>query len=285
MLLLEANLISGNIAEREVRADCLATVATTNITTTPMTPQSIVDFTWGLSLFFSREEREKEYGEDMKNKWKEIAERCKNDAKATCYLDNVYAAMAGTVYSLAYIRNQVTDQFTYLEDLKKRRITDLDDLASLSAKLDSVAVRVVGLSIGGGTFLQFAANVIGAREVAFMVMGAAIGYFGLEIILRIYRNLNAPRILKYIQNEKERYLANQFEPKSQKALTELLQRVDAISKDVYGRQAAITPGVITQLSSGSAALHSSFFITGSAISPYAVQPNANPAQVNAGSMP
>jgi hypothetical protein len=263
----------------------LASLAPAATTSPPMTTQSIVDFTWGLSLFFSREERERQYGDDMKNKWKEIADRYRNDVKATCYLDNVYAAMSGTTYSLAYLRNQVTDQFTFLDELKKRRITDLDDLASLSAKLDSIAVRVVGLSIGGGTFLQFAANSIGAKEVAFMVIGAAIGYFGLEIFLRVYKNLNAPRILKYIQSEKVRYLDNQFEPKSQKALAELLKRVDSISQDVYGQRAAITPAVITQLSSSSASLHSSFFITGGdAISPCNLPPNANPSQGNAGSM-
>ncbi|MCW4045216.1 MAG: hypothetical protein NWE94_06845 [Candidatus Bathyarchaeota archaeon] len=257
-----------------------------NTTSPPMKTKSIVDFAWGLSLFFSHDEREKQYGDDMKNKWKEITERYKNDIKATCYLDNVYAAISGTVYSLAYLRNQVTNQFAFLEDLKKRRINDLDDLASLSAKLDSVAVRVVGLSIGGGTFLQFAANSIGAKEVAFMVIGAAIGYFGLEIILRIYKNLNAPRILRYIQSEKENYLAKQFEPKSQKFLEDLLKKVDDISKDVYGQEAAIDPAVITQLSASSASLHSSFFITGSgAISPYTVPSTANPAQRNAGSMP
>ena len=263
----------------------MVTDAAATTTSPPMTPQSIVDFTWGLSLFFSGDEREKQYGEEMKNKWKEIAERCKSDAKATRYMDNVYAAMSATVYNLAYLRKQLTDQFTFLEDLKKRRITDLDDLASLSTKLESIAVRIVGLSIGGGTFLQFAASSIGAKEVAYMIVGAAIGYFTLEIFLRIYKNVNAPRILKSIQNEKEHYLANQFEPKSQKALRELLQRIDAISKDVYGQQAAIAPGIITQLSISSASLYSSFFITGSAISPNSVQPSTNPAQTNAGSMP
>lgn len=256
-----------------------AAVANLNAELIPLKPQSIVDFAWGLSLFFSSDEQEKKYGEDLKKKWDDLVKEYEGNNKATQYLENVYATMSGTVYSLAYLRQQVTDQFDFLEGLKERRLSDLDGLANLSKNAESIAVRVVGLSIGGGAFLQFAANALGPKEVAYGVLGAGIAYFILEIFLRAYRTYNAPRILIYIQKEKEAYLKNQYEPKSQKFLSELLERVSAISKEIYGEQTAIIPGVITKLSTGSATLHSSLFITGSgAISPYSVPPNSNPTQ-------
>ena len=186
--------------------------------------------------------------------------------------------MSGTVYSLAYLRQQVADQFKSLEDMKKRRISDLDDLANLSKSWESIFVRIVGLSIGGASFLQFVSNVLGPKEVAIGILGAGISYFVLEISLRIYRTVNAPRILRYIQKVKESYLTNQYEPKSKKSLSELLDRVSAISTEIFGEETAINLDEITKLSTGSAALHSSFFITGNAISPYSVPPSANPAQ-------
>jgi len=229
----------------------------------PLKPESIVDLAWGLSLFFSNDEQERKYGVDLKNKWDDLAKRHSEDKRATWYLDNVNAAMSGTVYNLAQLRQETSDQFKFLDTLKDRRVRDLDDLANLTQDAQSIATRIIGLSIGGVSFLQLASDTLGVRGITYFILGAGISYFLLEIILRAYRNLNAPRILKEIQKQKESILENQFKPKSEKFLFELLNKISLISKDIYGAKFVIEPGMVKTLSSGSAALQSGGFVTGS----------------------
>jgi hypothetical protein len=97
------------------------TTAVANPISIPFTPESIVDFAGGLSPFFLGEAQERKYGEDLKRKWNELAQKYKSDLRASCYLDNVYAVMSGTVCSLTCLRQQVADQFKFLEELNKRR--------------------------------------------------------------------------------------------------------------------------------------------------------------------
>jgi hypothetical protein len=230
----------------------------------PLRPESIVDLVWGLSLFFSQDEQERRYGEDLKKKWDELSDRYNADKKALRYLDNVNATMSGALYDLARLRQETRDQFSFLEDLKNRRIRDLDDLANLSKDAQSIAARIVGVSVGGGlTLIQSASNVFGTRETAIAIVGAGAAYFVLEVVLRLYRSLNAPRVLKESQKEKEIFLVNQFQPKSEKLLADLLTKISDISKEIYGAKFALQPGLVKTLSAGSAVLHSSLIITGS----------------------
>jgi len=234
--------------------------------TVPLRPEGIVDFAWGLSLYFSHDEQEKKFGEDIKNKWDALALKYKDDQLASRYLDNVNAAMAGTIYNLAQLRQQVADQFAFLDILKNRRITDLDDLANLSKDAQSVGARLVGLSMGGGaTFLQFASSVLGAREIVYIVFGAGVAYVISEIILRLFKNLNAPRILKQTQMEKDSILKKQFQPKANQLLSDLLKKINEISKEIYETKFVFVfePKKLEALSLLSSKIHSSSFVTGS----------------------
>ena len=204
----------------------------------PLIPECIVDFAWGLSSFLSDNEQEKKFGEDLQVKWDNLALKFKGDRDASRYLDNVYAAIAGTIESLAQLRQNVMNQFNFLDTLQKRRVTDLDDLANLSKDAQSIASRIVSLSVGGAggaslTFLQYASNALGAREIVYAVGFAGVAYFMAELLLRVYRNWNAPRIYKQTQKQKETIRAEQFEPKVAKLLYDLLQEVKKIANEIY----------------------------------------------------
>ena len=229
----------------------------------PLKPDRVVDFTWGLSLLLSSDEQEKKFGEYVKNKWDALSEKYKKDDSASRYFDSVNAAMSATIYNLAKIRTETNQGFAYLDSLQKRKTEDLDDLAKLSRDAESIAARIAGLTVGAGaSFLSFAANVLGAREVAIMVIGAGVAYTLLEIFLRGYRAWKAPRIMANIRKEKERFKAEQFEAKAEKKVTEFLKKLSVISEDIYGSK--IEEDVITSLAASNATMQSgSYFTSGS----------------------
>jgi hypothetical protein len=232
----------------------------------PLKPEVITDLVWGLSMFFSQDEQQKKYGEDVKAKWDALATKYKDDVKTSKYIDNVNAIMSGTVYSFAQLRQQTSEQIKFYDELKSRRMQDLDHLASLSKDLQSITLRAVGFSIGGATFIQFASNALGVQQVAFGILGAGIFYIGLELILRGYRHKMGPKIMSQIQQEKEKVLKNQFEPKSQKLLDDLLKKVQSISSAAYQSQPKIEPEILKAISVTSSQIISGSFITGSNMS-------------------
>jgi len=200
----------------------------------PLNPEGIVDIALGLTLYFSRDEQERKFGEDVKDKWDALAKEYREDPIGSRYLQNVDAALSATVYHMAQLRQTRSDQFKFWDDLKDRRIKDLDDLVNLSKDAQSIAARLVGLSMGGGiTFLQLASNVLGPHEIFYVIVGAGAAYIVSEILLRVYKSLNAPRILEQTQMQKELILKNQVQPKLDKLLTELLEKVNKISKELY----------------------------------------------------
>jgi len=206
-----------------------------NLPQIPLNPEGIVDIALGLTLYFSHDEQERKFGEDVKHKWDALASEYKEDPIGSRYLQNVDAALSATVYHMAQLRQTQSDQFKFWDDLKDRRIKDLDDLANLSKDAQSVATRLVGLSMGGGiTFLQLASNVLGPREIFYVVVGAGFAYILSELLLRAYKYLNAPRILEQTQMQKDLILRKQVEPKLNKLLAELLKKVIEISKELYG---------------------------------------------------
>jgi hypothetical protein len=235
--------------------------------TIPLSPKSIQDLAWGLSLFFSPNEQERKFGEDVKNKWDKIVERYKGDAKAETFLDNVHAVMSSTIYSLAQLRKQVNDQFTFLDALKTRQIKNLDDLANLSKDAESIATRIAGISIGGGiSFIGLATNVLGANGIFTFIMGAGISYFVLEFFLRRHCNKKVPQIMEEIQKKKEEFLSKEFTPKSKGVLKELLEKVNEIAEKIYGKKyTTLTPKNIRKLSSSSAKVTGGSYLTGGTI--------------------
>jgi hypothetical protein len=209
----------------------------------------------------------KKYGEYVKSNWDSLAVKYKNDEKALRYIDNVNAAMAGTVYSLA-VREQSVEKFGFLDELQERRIKDLDDLANLSKDAQSIAIRITSLSMGGGlSFIQFASSAIGPIQIAYFILGAGTFYIALEILLRVFRYLNCPRIMMQIQIEKDNILNSQITPKIKERLTELLGKIQAISKDIYELKYELTSGKIETLTLGASNVLSSSLITGSSFNP------------------
>jgi len=206
-----------------------------NIPQIPLNPEGIVNIAVGLTLYFSNDEQEKKFGEGVKQKWDALANEYKKDPIGSYYLRIVDAALSATVCHMAQLRQTRLDQFKFWDDLKDRRIKDLDDIANLSKDAQSIATRVVGLSMGGGiTFLQFASNVLGPREIFYVVVGAGAAYVLSEIILRVYKTWNAPRILTQTQDQKDLILKNQVQPKLDKLFAELLKKVTEISEELYG---------------------------------------------------
>ena len=217
-------------------------------------PESIVSLAWGLSLYFSKNDQEKKYGEELKKTWDSLSGRYEGNKKALLYLGNVNAVLSGTVYDLARLRQDVIDRFSYLEGLEKKRIGGLDDLASLSKEFQSITSRILGLSVGAGlTFIGLATNVFGPREIAFTILGAAFSYALVEIAFRLYRFDQTPKILKTTQEEKDNFLEKQFEPKSEEILKKLLDDVNRILNDIYGKKSVIPTATLDKLSTGSAA--------------------------------
>jgi hypothetical protein len=241
--------------------------STATTVTIPLSPKSIQDLAWGLSLFFSPNEQERKFGEDVKSKWDKIVERYKQDKKAQTFLDNVHAVMSSAIYSLAQLRKQVNDQFTFLDALKNRQIKNLDDLANLSKDAESIATRIAGMSIGGGiSFIGLATDVLGAHGILTFIMGAGISYFVLEFFLRRYCNKKVPQIMEENQKKKEEFLSNEFTPKSKDVLEKLLEKVNEIAKKLYGTDyKKLTPSKITTLSSSSAEVTGGSYLTGSTI--------------------
>jgi hypothetical protein len=94
---------------------------TTPIDEIPLKTESIVDLAWGLSLYFSKNEQERKYGEDLKRKWDDLAQRYKENKLALRYLDNVNAAMSATINNLAQLRQEVFEHFSFLDSLEKSR--------------------------------------------------------------------------------------------------------------------------------------------------------------------
>ena len=231
----------------------------------PLNSERIIDFTLGLSLFFSSDEREIKYGEYVKEKWEAICEKYKGDNTASKYFDEINAAMAATVNHLAQSRRETNQGFAFLDSKQKRRMDGLDDLAKLSKDAESIATRLAGLSIGGGlSFLGLATNVFGAKEIAVTIIGAGIAYFGLEVALRLYRNYKAPKIMEEIRDEKEKLLKEQLEPKSNAIVAEFLKKINQITENVYSAKYKIEEDSITTIAKDSATLQSgSFFTSGS----------------------
>lgn len=236
----------------------------------PLHPEVISDLAWGLSMLFSKDAELRKYGEYVKSNWDSLAGKYKGDDKALRYIDNVNAAVAGTIYSLAELRQQSKEKLEFLDKVLERRIKDLNDLANLSKDAQSISLRVLSLSMGGGvTFLQTASSSIGTIQIAYIILGAGAFYIALEIALRLFRYLNRPRIMKQIEQEKDDILKNQINPKIKERLTQLFEKIQAISKDLYQSKYELTQGKIEALTlSGSNALSSSF-ITGTSIFPNA----------------
>lgn len=231
----------------------------------PLNSERIIDFTLGLSLFFSDNERENKFGEYVKDKWEAICEKYKGDKSASKYFDEINAAMAATVNHLAQSRKETNQGFAFLDSLQKRRMEGLDDLARLSRDAESIATRLSGLTIGGGlSFLGLATNVFGAREIAIVIIGAGLSYIGLEVALRLYKNYKAPKIMEEIKKEKEKLLKEQLEPKSKEIIAEFLKKINQITENIYGTKYKIEAGVITVIAQDSATLQSgSYFTSGS----------------------
>jgi hypothetical protein len=229
----------------------------------PLEPDRVVDFTWGLSLFLSHDEQERKFGEYVKNKWDALSEKYEKDDTALRYFESVNAAMSATIYHLAKVKMETNEGSAYLDSLQKRKIEDLDDLAKLSRDAESIATRIAGLTVGAGvSFLQLATNVLGAREIAYMGIGATVAYIVLEISLRLYRFWKAPRIMAEIKKQKEQFKTEQSEAKTKEIVTEFLKKLSSISEDTYGSK--IEQEVITSLAASNATMQSgSFFTSGS----------------------
>jgi len=229
----------------------------------PLKPDRVVDFTWGLSLFFSKDEQERKFGEYVRNKWEALTEKHKADADASKYFDNVNALMFATIEHLAQVRSETNEGFAYLDALQKRKMENLGDLVKLSRDAESIATRIAGLTVGAGvSFLQLATNVIGAREVILTLLGAGISYILLEIGLRLYRIYKAPKIITEIEEKKKKFKEEQSQPKTKEIVTEFLKKLSEISEETY--KSKIEEGEITVLAKSYATLQSgSYFTSGS----------------------
>jgi len=240
-------------------------------TLTPLTPESIQELAWGLSLFFSYDQQEQKYGVDLKNKWDDLVQRYKSDNKVINYLDNVNAVMSGAIYNLAQLRQQVKDHFEFLDTLKKRQIKNLDDLASLSKDAESIATRMAGISIGGAlSFFGLANDVLGQNGLFAFLMGVGSSYFVLQFILRKYRNDKIPEVMEKIQQDKKEFLDNEFKENSKIILEELLKKTSAIAEKIYGETHKMSSDTISKLSLNSATITSGSFLTGGTNSPFQI---------------
>ncbi len=231
----------------------------------PLLPESVVDYALGLSLYFSRDEQERKYGEDSKKWWDTLRETYKSDKRASKFLDNVNAVISGTVYNLAELRKQVSDRYAYLDKVEKERIKDLDDIVSLTSDAESIATRVAGVAVGGGgvTVLSLASSTFGSKELLTVIAAGGLAYLLVEVFLRLYRMWDVPRILKFTQKEKDNTMNNQFHPKVEATLEELLKKVNKITKEAYPTKGLEEDSVKTIASAFSTAFSSSGFITGS----------------------
>jgi hypothetical protein len=191
----------------------------------PFTDQSILDLAWGLSFYFSENEQEKKYGEDLKKKWD--GELADDDLQTRNRLQNVNAAMSATIYDLAQIRHQASDYFAFLDSVQKQKLEDLDDLASLSKDAESIATRLAGVSIGGGVTLL--ATLSSGLYFPYIVIGAGVSYFIFDVILKVIKWWRGPRILEEIQGKKDTFLASQIKPKYRQQLDGLLEKVHEIA--------------------------------------------------------
>ena len=131
----------------------------------PVSPESIVDFAWGLTFFFSDNTQEKKYGEDLKSKWDDLLNKLSTDSQTRNLLQSINAAMSATIYNLAQIRRQAVDHFAFLDSVQTQNLKDLDDLATLSKDAESIASRLAGVSLGGGvTFIALRLNTLGSTN-------------------------------------------------------------------------------------------------------------------------
>lgn len=242
----------------------------------PLSPQSVADLAWGLSLYFSKDDQERTYGEDVKKRWDEMqAKESKPSVLDSKFFHNIFGALSGAIYDLARLRQQVADHFKFVEDLKNRRLNSLDDLVNLTADGQSVATRIGGISIGGGvSFIQLASNALGPREMAYIVFGGAVAYIISEAALRVFRLINTQRILTDAQMRKDTFLHDQFEPRSKVVLNDLLAKVNEISKELF--KTSLEDKKIQELVDRSSSVHTEALISGKRLSIPFLLPGAPP---------
>ncbi len=232
-------------------------------TQAPLKPESVIDAAWGMSLFFSCDRHEREYGKRVKDNWEKLCEKQTqpNDIK---YFQNIDACMSGTVYNLAMVRQEKSQTFKFLDSLQDKKLKNLDDLAKLSKDAESIFTRFIGLSIGAGiSFLSLASSTLGTKEAAIVILGASGFYILFEIFLRLFRYLNSPRIMNDIQDRKQKFIDQYYQPKCREHLENLLKKISSISEEIYGQTSRIEPATINSLATGSATFQSgSHYLSG-----------------------
>jgi hypothetical protein len=191
----------------------------------PVTDESIVDFTWGLSFYFSKDKQEQQYGQDLKTRWDAILND--DDPRIKAILQSVNAATSATIYDLAQIRHQAANHLAFLDSVQKQSLQDLDDLAGLSKDAESIATRLAGVSVGGG--VTFLASQSGGPYFSYIILGAGASYFLFDAILKGMKWWRAPKILAQTQQKKETFITSQIEPRYREQLSELLKKVHEIA--------------------------------------------------------
>jgi hypothetical protein len=173
-----------------------------------------------------------------------------NDPNRKSYLIQIVNAIFGTVRVLSYRATGMKQYVKLFNDIEEKKITELNNLATITAKPASLVPRVIS-SIAGGALgsvslpqiLEKAANyTIPAYGpltgydlfIIFIILGSSIGYTVAEFLLRLYRMYAMPKILSETQNEKS--LAwNRFVRESREAMRNLLLNTIKIREEMFPR--------------------------------------------------
>jgi hypothetical protein len=246
----------------------------------PVTDRSIVDFAWALSFYFSDNQQERQFGEDLKKKWDTLLTN--SDSHVQDLMQNVNAAMSATVYNIAQLRHDKAEYFAFLDSIQKEKTQNLDDVARLSKDAESIATRLAGVTVGGG--VTFLATISSGAYFPYVLIGAGASYFAFDVMLKLLKWWRAPRILEKTQEEKDRFLQWKFEPKYKQQLDQLLDKVHQIAPrslkagpvtmnglgpgmGIEGKSGAgRVPDNMTDLVNASATVQSNVFFTGPALS-------------------
>lgn len=206
------------------------------VPTVPLEPQQAITLAWSLMFLFSENEPNKKLGQEVNERINALV-NATADPNGKSYLIQMINAIFGTVRVLAYRATGMRQYIKLFNDIEEKKITELNNLASITAKPASLVPRVISAIAGGALgsislpqVLEKAANFtipsygpLSGYElfIIFIIFGSSIGYTIIELLSRIYRMYALPKILSETQNEKS--LAwNRFVRESREAMRNLL---------------------------------------------------------------
>ncbi|GAH35506.1 unnamed protein product, partial [marine sediment metagenome] len=114
-------------------------------------PEAAVMWAWGLTLKYSEKMEGKIDAEYTQQQMKEIKDETEKKTPDAWYLDNLYSAVDAAVRTLVITINGRNHNFKEADELIKRQSSLIDNTKRLTGNLQSLAPRLMAMTVGGAT--------------------------------------------------------------------------------------------------------------------------------------